>query len=74
MRIIRAKFEVIERVGENQTTVILEPRYDESVPEDQRFSEATPWGKLEMFVNNPTAIQILQPGQKFYLDLIPITD
>ena len=31
---IRAKFEVIE-VADG--TVIMEPRYDETIPEDQRF-------------------------------------
>lgn len=68
-RKIRAKFEVVSLEG---STVVLEPRYDETIPEDQLFNEATPWGKLEMFVNNPAAIEILQPGQKFYLDLLPI--
>lgn len=66
---IRAKFEVISVEG---TEVVMEPRYDETIPEDQRFNEATPWGKLEMFVNNPAALEQLQPGRVFYLDLIPV--
>lgn len=66
---IRAKFEVISVENE---TVTLEPRYDETIPEDRRFNEATPWGRLEMFVNNPAALEQLQPGRVFYLDLVPV--
>jgi hypothetical protein len=69
MNTVRAKFEVISVENE---TVTMEPRYDESIPEDQRFCEATPWGKLEMFVNNPAALEQLQPGRVFYLDLVPV--
>lgn len=75
MQVIRAKFEVVnvqQHDAAGQATVTLEPRYDEAIPEDQRFCEATPWGKLEMFINNPVVIQALQTGQKFYLDLVPV--
>lgn len=72
MKVIRAKFEVVDLLGEEKSTVVLEPRYDETLPEDQRFCDATPWGKLEMFVNNPAALEQLQIGRKFYLDLVPV--
>jgi hypothetical protein len=72
MKNIRAKFEVIDLLGEDKSTVVLEPRYDETLPEDQRFCDATPWGRFEMFVNNPAALEQLQIGRKFYLDLIPV--
>lgn len=69
MRKIRAKFEVISI---EHGTVVMEPRYDETVPEDQRFCEATPWGKLEMSISNPLALEQLKPGLAFYLDLVPV--
>lgn len=71
MRKIRAKFEVI---SVENGTVTMEPRYDETIPEDQRFNEATPWGKLEMSINNPLALEQLKPGRAFYLDLVPVED
>jgi hypothetical protein len=69
---IRAKFEVVDLLGEEKSTVVLEPRYDETLPEDQRFCDATPWGRFEMFVNNPRALEQLQLGRVFYIDLTPV--
>jgi hypothetical protein len=51
---------------------MLEPRYDESIPEDKRFSTATPSGKLILQVNNPPVVDQLELGKVFYLDLIPV--
>lgn len=74
---IRAKFAVTchTRHAGGSETVTLEPRYDESIPEDQRFYQYTPYGKLEMSLNNPLALRTLMPdgalGREFYLDLIP---
>jgi hypothetical protein len=39
--------------------------------EDQSFSAATPSGTLEITVTNPAVHGQFQPGQFFYLDLIP---
>lgn len=35
--------------------------------ENGSFWRATPNGKLEMTVNNPLAVERLQPGQSYYL-------
>lgn len=53
-------------------TVVLEPRYDESIPEDQRFAQATPSGRFEMNVDNPSAIEAMPVGQAFYVDFTPV--
>jgi len=71
MKHIRAKF-VVDHVTKHQgnyAQVVLEPRYDSSLPEDQRFAEATPSGKLELHVTVPAVIEALQPGKVFYVDL-----
>lgn len=44
--------------------------YDPDVPEDQRFSKATPSGALEMQVDNPSAQ--FTPGSFYYLDFTPV--
>lgn len=73
---IRAKFQVIsitqtegDKIGRN---IKLMPRYDTSIPEDQRFAQATPSGELVMYVNNPAAIEQLPLGKYFYLDFVPV--
>ena len=72
MKTIRGKF-VVDHVTKHQGNyahVVLEPRYDSKLPEDQRFAEATPCGKLELTVTVPAVIEALQPGKVFYLDLV----
>ncbi len=71
---IRAKFRVDEVTdyGGNTKRVKLSAKYDDSIPEDQRFHEATPTGSFEMTVTNPAALAELVPGRAFYLELIPV--
>lgn len=73
---VRAKFKVSEHRlfawNPNARTIVLEPQYDQSIPEDKRFCEATPSGRLEMHVTNPAAIEQLAIGKTFYLDFTPV--
>jgi hypothetical protein len=74
--VVRAKFQVVELresmwAYNGAKTVILQPQYDDSIPEDKRFFDATPSGTMEMTVNNPGALEYLTLGRKFYLDFIP---
>lgn len=72
---VRAKFRVesvTEHVWGKGKTVKLGPQYDTSIPEDRRFSEATPSGSLEMMVTNEAALAVLRPGAVFYLDFTPV--
>lgn len=71
---IRAKFMVSDLTSHHWggVTVKLKPHYDETVPEDQRFYDATPTGSLEMLVNNPRALEELKLGEFFYIDLTHI--
>jgi hypothetical protein len=72
--VVRAKFTVVEVTQYEHglgKTIKLQPRYDSSLPEDKRFSEASPSGEMSMYVTNPHALEHLTPGAVFYLDFIP---
>ena len=70
---VRAKF-VVTSITENlgsykgAKTVKLDCRYDDSIPEDQRFFDATPSGHVEMSINNPVALEQFALGKAFYAD------
>jgi hypothetical protein len=55
-------------------TVRLNCEYDETIPEDQRFSEATPSGSVELYVNNPSAYAQFEVGKAYYLDFTPVPE
>ncbi len=72
---VRAKFTVAVVTAHASTsgkTIKLQAIYETSIPEDRRFYDATPTGSLEMFVNNPVAIERLARGKSFYVDFTPI--
>ncbi|MGW9025934.1 hypothetical protein ACWGQ5_17360 [Streptomyces sp. NPDC055722] len=46
--------------------------YDTSVPEDQRYAQATPSGSLHIQVDNPNVV--FEPGQSYYLDFTPVDE
>jgi hypothetical protein len=75
---IRAKFQVTvitEFAWSNvHKEVTFEPRYDPSIPEDQRFAPGIPSGKLTIIVDNPAALEQFQAGKWFYLDLTPVEE
>ncbi len=72
---IRAKLQVTAITSHVYTggkTIRLSACYDQSTPEDQRFCEATPSGHLEMLIDNPAVLSMLELGQYFYIALIPV--
>ena len=73
---IRAKFKLVERIESTfhpdyppTTTVKFRAEYDETIPEDQCFLKATPWGEFSMTVDNPAALEQLIPGRYYYFDI-----
>lgn len=44
--------------------------YDMSIPEDERYAKHTPYGKLEMWVDNPAVS--FTSGQSYYLDFTAV--
>lgn len=76
---VTAKFrvaEVLSRVSAGsmlkKTTVVLMPQYDARCAEDVSFALATPAGRFEMDVDNPTALSELRAGRTFYITLTPV--
>lgn len=68
----RCKFRVRSVLrAEGRETVKLDAQYSDS-PEDRTFSSATPNGHLEFDVTNTEAIGRFNPGDEYYLDLIPV--
>ncbi len=54
-------------------TLLFETRYDDSIPEDQRFQKATPSGKVELNIDNPSALGQFEIGQHYYVDFNPVS-
>lgn len=66
----RCKFRCETVEGGNQKTVKLRAHYDaELSKEDEAFSKYTPWGTLEMGIENPALDDFFKPGECYYLDL-----
>jgi hypothetical protein len=51
--------------------VRLAAQYDPTNKEDVSFAEATPSGKCEIYVSNPSVVNTFHIGKNYYLDLIP---
>jgi hypothetical protein len=72
---VRAKFMLVEVTenhwNRNSKQLVFSPQYDTSIPEDQRFAQATPAGRFEMQVDNPAALAQLEIGKQYYFDITP---
>lgn len=75
MPAVRAKFTLTEVTkmhwSPNAQRLKFTAEYDSSIPEDQRFQQATPWGSFEMQVDNPAALARLELGKSYYVDITP---
>jgi hypothetical protein len=78
---VRAKFQVTKfakmaygdpAVFADSVEITLTPQYDQSIPEDEGFSKATPSGEIKLYVNNPPAIEALALGKFFYVDFTEV--
>lgn len=54
----------------------FEPQYDQSLPQDRRFSLATPSGEFKMTVDNPPVREFLKYhlGKQFKIYVVPEED
>lgn len=70
---VRAKFTLSEITLMQGTMRRLKftAQYDSSIPEDQRFQKATPWGEFCMNVDNPAALAQFELGKAYYFDATP---
>jgi hypothetical protein len=72
---VRAKF-VLHSITNHHwsagsKTLHFSAQYDTTIPEDQRFQEATPSGSFEMLCNNPAALAQFELGKAYYFDVSP---
>jgi hypothetical protein len=69
-KMVRAKFQVTGVTTHNHSTkeIELSTVYDNTIPEDQRFQKATPYGSIKMNIDNPAALEQLGLGKYFYVD------
>lgn len=72
---VRCKMQLLEMtsVAWSPTAKIIkfQTQYDPSIPEDLRFTKATPNGQITMTVDNPAALEQLALGGNFYVDFTP---
>lgn len=49
------------------------PQYDQNIPEDQRFSKASPSGDFKIMVDNPVVLEFMKQnvGKQFYITITP---
>lgn len=73
---VRAKFQVT-KIATNtwgSKEITLNPNYDSTIPEDQRFAKATPSGTIQLMIDNPPAADYLELGKYFYIDMTKIEE
>lgn len=72
---VRAKFQLQEvtnlHYSPTAKKLLFRAMYDTSIPEDQRFQRATPWGEFSMVVDNEAALDQFELGKHYYFDVTP---
>ena len=68
----RCKFRVesVKRTRSREQVEFV-TEYDGQIPEDQKFSRATPIGEMKIDIENPELRGGYQPGQFVYIDITP---
>lgn len=75
---VRCKFQFTEekKFGFDKgvrSEVVFKTAYDQSVAqEDAAFSKFTPQGELRATIDNPVALERLQLGEFYYIDITPV--
>lgn len=68
---VRAKLRVESIEGNRlRMTTVYEPDASKDT-ENARFTQATPWGTVEMGIDNPAALQQFEVGKSYYADFHP---
>lgn len=65
---VRAKMRVESIEGNKLVmTTVYEPDASKDT-ENARFTQATPWGRVEMGIDNPAALEQFKVGNYYYAD------
>jgi hypothetical protein len=71
---VRAKLRVDSIEGNKIVlTTVYEPNAAEDT-ENARFTKATPWGRMEMGIDNPDALAQFKVGSYYYADFTVTPD
>jgi hypothetical protein len=73
-KIIRCKFQLksITASYNDSRSFVMEPVYDSDPnSENGKFFKATPSGRLEVFTVNKEAVEGLELGKNYYIDITP---
>jgi uncharacterized DUF497 family protein len=70
---VRAKFHLSEvhNLSWGSKRFVFKPQYDTSIEEDRRFAKASPDGRFEIVVDNPSAAEQFNLGAFYYVDFTP---
>lgn len=63
---------ITEHDGWPGKTLKFQARYDDTIPEDQRFQTATPSATAEYTIDNPAALAQMKLGQAYYVDFTAV--
>lgn len=58
--------------AEEQKTYVFHAQYDPGIPDDKRFCQYTPNGRVDIVVTNPEAQEMFVHGADFYFDISPV--
>jgi hypothetical protein len=65
----------VEDFGGGSKRIKLSCLYDpDGIPEDQRFTKATPWGEFVATIDNPAASEQMPIGKLFYVTFEPVPE
>jgi hypothetical protein len=66
---VRAKFKVDSKDTGESGLVVLNPVYStDPNHENKSFWDATPSGKIELWISNPNAFKQFEAGKEYYVD------
>lgn len=74
---VRCKLKLVSLTDAEETgtpVATFETVYDDTIPEDVSFNKYTPYGKVELAVCNPRALEKLVVGADYYVDFNKITE
>lgn len=71
---VRAKFQlhsITDHANSQAKTLKFGAVTADGVPENERYHKYTPSGSLEIYVDNPPAVEQFKLGEQYYVDFTP---
>jgi len=64
----KLKCTAIENYEHSSKRYTFDAVYDSGIEEDRRFAKASPSGKFEIYIDNPSAQAFFEIGKSYYFD------